>query len=215
MRKAVKSLLLAFTTLIAGTVAYAQVTTSSLAGEVTEEGQGPLAGATVVAVHQPSGSQYYAVTNETGRYTINGMRSGGPYNVQVSFMGMNTVEYNTLYLKLGETFELNATLSSNEQLAASTVVGQASFNASITGAGQSFGLGTVENTPKIDRSVYDVVKFTPQATVNKNGGISFAGSNNRYNSFQIDGAISNDTFGLAASPAAATLSPSTQLTRSR
>ena len=199
MRKALKSLLLAFTTLIAGTVAFAQVTTSSLTGQVLEDGNAPLAGATVVAVHTPSGSQYYAVTNEYGRYTINGMRSGGPYNIQVSFMGMSTMEYNNITLKLGEPFELNSSLSSSEELAASTVVGNASFNASITGAGQSFSLGSVENMPKIDRSVYDVVKFTPQAMVNKNGGISFAGSNNRYNSFQIDGAMSNDTFGLASS----------------
>ena len=53
--------------------------------------------------------------------------------------------------------------------------------------------------PTIDRSIYDVVKFTPQASVSKNGGISFAGSNNRYNSFQVDGAVANDSFGLAAS----------------
>ena len=199
MRKALKSLLLAFTTLIAGTVAFAQVTTSSLTGQVLEDGNAPLAGATVVAVHTPSGSQYYAVTNEYGRYAINGMRSGGPYNVQVSFIGMSTMEYSDIVLKLGEPFELNSSLSSSEELAASTVVGAASFNASITGAGQSFSLSSVENMPKIDRSVYDVVKFTPQANVNKEGGISFAGSNNRYNSFQIDGAMSNDTFGLASS----------------
>ena len=53
--------------------------------------------------------------------------------------------------------------------------------------------------PTIDRSVYDVVKYTPQASINKTGGISFAGANNRYNSFQINGAVANDTFGLASS----------------
>ena len=68
-----------------------------------------------------------------------------------------------------------------------------------TGAGANFNLSQVESMPTIDRSVYDVVKFTPQAAVNKNGGLSFAGTNNRYNSFQIDGAIANDAFGLSSS----------------
>ena len=199
MKKFFKTVLLTVTAMIVSTVAYAQVTTSSLAGQISEEGTEPLAGATVVAVHVPSGTQYYGITNEAGRYTIQGMRSGGPYHVEISYLGMNTQEYNDIVLKLGEPFELNANLSSSNELEAVTIVGESAFNSHMTGAGQSFSLSTVENAPKIDRSIYDVVKYTPQATVNKDGGISFAGANNRYNSFQIDGAMANDTFGLAAS----------------
>ena len=197
MKKFFKTVLLTFTAMIVGTVAYAQVTTSSLAGQISEEGTEPLAGATVVAVHVPSGTQYYGITNEAGRYTIQGMRSGGPYHVEISYLGMNTQEYNDIVLKLGEPFELNANLSSSNELEAVTVVGESSFNSHMTGAGQSFSLSSVENAPKIDRSIYDVVKFTPQANLNKDGGISFAGANHRYNSFQIDGAMANDTFGLS------------------
>ncbi len=198
MKKFFKTVLLTVTAMIVGTVAYAQVTTSSLAGQISEEGSEPLAGATVVAVHVPSGTQYYGITNEAGRYTIQGMRSGGPYKVEISYLGMNTVEYNDIVLKLGEPFELNANLASANELEAVTVVGESTFASHMTGAGQSFSLSSVENAPKIDRSVYDIVKFTPQATVNKDGGISFAGANNRYNSFQIDGAMANDTFGLSS-----------------
>lgn len=71
--------------------AFAQVTTSSLSGRVTDENQEPLAGAAVVAVHTPSGTQYAAVANAQGRFNINGMRAGGPYTVEVSFLGMGTV----------------------------------------------------------------------------------------------------------------------------
>ena len=179
--------------------AFAQVTTSSMSGVVVEDNGETLAGAAVLAVHVPSGTKYAAIANSEGRYAIAGMRSGGPYTVEYQFLGMSTVKYDDVILKLGETYELNVTMKSNTELDAVTIVGEKPFNASITGAGMSFSRGTVENAPMIDRSVYDVVKFTPQATVNKSGGISFAGSNNRYNSFQIDGAMSNDTFGLAAS----------------
>ena len=200
MRNAFRSLLLAFITMFAGVVCFAQVTTSALGGFVGEAPEGtPLAGAVVVAVHTPSGSQYYAVTNDSGRYAIQGMRNGGPYTIEVSFMGMSTVRYTDIYLKLGEMFELNTNMQSENELNAAVVSGEASFNASITGAGQSFSRAVVESMPTMDRSIYDVVKYTPLASVNKTGGISIAGSNNRYNSFQIDGAVANDSFGLSSS----------------
>lgn len=180
-------------------VVVAQVTTSSLNGHVADEAGEPLIGAAVVAVHTPSGTQYAAVVNEEGRFVINGMRSGGPYKIEVSYIGMSTIEYTDVVLKLGEPYELNVVMTASNELDAVVVVSESSFNASKTGAGASFSLRTVETTPSIDRSVYDVVKYTPQATLNKNGGISFAGSNNRYNSFQVDGAVANDSFGLSSS----------------
>jgi len=54
----------------------------------------------------------------------------------------------------------------------------------------------IENAPTVNRNVYDVAKLSPLVNTNKFGGISIAGTNNRYNSFQIDGMVSNDVFGL-------------------
>ena len=179
--------------------AYAQVTTSSMNGLITDSDGEPLAGAAVIATHSPSGTQYATAANSEGRFVINGMRTGGPYVVEVSFLGMETVNITDITLKLGDPYELNLTMRGSEKLDAVYIVSDKSFNANKTGAGDHFTHQTVESMPTVDRSIYDIVKFTPQATVNKNGGISFAGSNNRYNSFQIDGAIANDAFGLAAS----------------
>ena len=60
------------------TSAMAQITTSGINGKVTAGNEGVI-GATVEAVHTPSGTRYMAVTNTKGMFTINGMRVGGPY----------------------------------------------------------------------------------------------------------------------------------------
>ncbi len=199
MNHSIKRVVAALVAILMGFSAYSQVTTSSLTGQVTDESGDPLTGATVVAVHVPTGSQYYTIANNEGRYNIVGMRTGGPYTVEVSFLGMETVNYTDVVLKLGEAYEIKTVMKSANELDAVIFVSESRFNSSKTGAGASFSNAQVESMPTIDRSVYDVVKYTPQATVNKNGGISFAGANNRYNSFQIDGAVANDSFGLAAS----------------
>lgn len=180
--------------------AMAQVTTSSMNGLVIDNSGETLIGATIIAVHTPSGTEYAVTTNASGRFNINGMRTGGPYTVEVSYLGMTTKQYSDISLKLGEPFELNVELEAGaEEIEAISIVAQDVFKGSKTGAADNFSLETVESMPTIDRSVYDIVKLTPQASVNKEGGMSFAGANNRYNSFQIDGAIANDSFGLASS----------------
>ena len=182
--------------MVMGVSAFAQVTTSSLNGQIADEAGEPLAGAAVIAVHTPSGTQYAAVTNDNGRFVINGMRAGGPYTIEVSFIGMATIKYNDVTLKLGDPYEINPVMKASNELNAVVVSAESLFGANQTGAGSNFGLGKIESMPTVDRSIYDVVKFTPQATVNKDGGISIAGTSNRYNSFQIDGAVANDSFGL-------------------
>ena len=199
MRQTIKCFLTAVAVVLLGVTAYAQVTTSSLNGSVVDESGEPLIGAAVVAVHTPSGTQYATVTNQQGRFILNGMRAGGPYTIEVSFLGMSTINYSDVVLTLGEPYQIDAVMKSTNELDAVVITADASFNASKTGAGANFDLAAVENMPTINRSIYDVVKYTPQASINKDGGISFAGSNNRYNSFRIDGAVANDSFGLASS----------------
>lgn len=199
MKQSIKFLLSAFAAMFVGVTAFAQLTTSSLNGLVADASGEPVIGAAVIATHTESGTSYATVTNNEGRYYINGMRAGGPYTVEVSFLGMSTVKYTDVTLTLGEPFAIDVAMKASNELDAVVLTAEGSFNASKTGAGANFSLSAVENMPTIDRSIYDIVKYTPQASVNKDGGISFAGSNNRYNSFQIDGAVANDSFGLAAS----------------
>ena len=176
----------------------AQVTTSSMSGLVTDENNETLIGATVQAVHVPSGTKYTAVSNIDGRYTIQGMRTGGPYRVNISYVGYQTQQYDGVSLKLGETYDLNAKLSTGSQSLNEVVVTAKGIKKQ-EGASHNFSVGDIEGAASIDRNIYDVVKNMPLANNSKIGGISFAGSNNRYNSFQIDGTVSNDVFGLSSS----------------
>ena len=84
--------------------AYAQVTTSSLGGRITDETGAPAVGVTVVATHVPSGTMYAAVTNIDGRYTIQGMRTGGPYTVEISYVGYKTMNFTDITLQLGDLY---------------------------------------------------------------------------------------------------------------
>ena len=195
-----KKLLLLMLLIFAVSAASAQVTTSGMNGTVTDQSGQPLVGATIIAVHTPSGTQYGAVSNKDGRYNLQGMRTGGPYTVTMSFVGYQSVEFTDIFLQLGEYLTRDGFLKDSQELEAVVVVSTANsrFNTNKTGAATNFDAQAIASIPTIDRSIYDIVKMTPQASVNKNGGMSFAGSNNRYNSFQIDGAVSNDVFGLTS-----------------
>lgn len=197
MLKRMRSFLLVAILLITVTVS-AQVTTSSMSGKVTAQDE-PIIGATIIAVHEASGTRYGAITNIDGRFTMQGMRAGGPYKVEVSYIGYQTAVFNKISLQLGETYQLNVELKESSELLDEVIVtGQAGVAASRTGAATSFSLKSIESVPTLSRSLTDITRLTPQATVNSNGAISFAGTNNRYNSFQIDGAMNNDVFGLTS-----------------
>ncbi|MFR9551690.1 MAG: TonB-dependent receptor [Rikenellaceae bacterium] len=195
-----KKTLLLIVAMMISVASFAQITTSGLSGLITDQSGEPLIGATVIAVHTPSGSEYGAATNVDGRYTLQGMRSGGPYAITVSYIGYQTVEATGITLRLGESYTFSTELAEGQLLDDVVVVSTAAdrFNNSKTGAANNFSSSDISSTPTVSRSVYDVINQSPLANT-YSGGISFAGSNNRYNSFQIDGAISNDVFGLTSS----------------
>ena len=110
----------------------AQVTTSSIAGKVTAQNE-PIIGATVMAVHEASGTRYGAITNIDGRFTMQGMRAGGPYKVEVSYVGYKTAIFNKISLQLGETYQLDVELKESSELLDEVVVtGQKGVAASRT-----------------------------------------------------------------------------------
>ena len=191
-------LLLVMLLLVMTTSAMAQITTSGISGKVTSQGEDVI-GATVTATHVPSGTVYRAVTNIDGRYTIQGMRVGGPYKVSVAYIGQKTKTFENVTLRLGETEDLSCSLQDDsKELQEVVVTGSAGVNATKTGAATSLSSKQIADMPSITHGIADVARLNPQLTTSNNGAMSFAGTSNRYNSFMIDGAANNDVFGLAA-----------------
>ena len=183
------------TTIFVGVSAFAQVTTSSLGGRVTDNAGEPIVGAAVVATHTPSGTVYGAVTNENGRYTIHGMRTGGPYKVETSCLGYQTVTYTDLTLQLAETFALNAVLDDDAQMLgeAKVIAAAASkFSAEKTGAATNISSSQITSLPTVSRSITDLTRLSPYG----GNGMTFAGQDGRTANFTVDGANFNNNFGL-------------------
>ncbi|MDX5418973.1 MAG: TonB-dependent receptor [Hymenobacteraceae bacterium] len=177
---------------------HAQVTTSSINGSVKDSKGEALIGATVRATHGPSGTTYGGVTNTEGRFNIPNVRVGGPYSVEVSYIGYEPKVYSNISLSLGVPYQLDATMSASGTELQEVVVStdrSSVFNANKTGAATNVGVQQIEKLPTINRSVTDFTRLTPQA--NGNG---FAGRDGRFNNLQVDGANFNNGFGLSSNP---------------
>lgn len=193
MQKKIAFLIAAMMMII--TTATAQITTSSLAGKVTADGEDVI-GATVEAVHQPSGTRYNAVTNAKGMYTINGMRVGGPYQVSISYIGYETKKVTGITLQLGETYNLSTAMNEDAKVLGDVVViGKGSkFANEKTGAATNISNAQITNMPSISRSITDYTRLSPYG----GNGMTFAGQDGRTANFTVDGASFNNNFGLSS-----------------
>jgi len=171
-------------------------TTGSISGTVFDSTGETLAGATVKVTHVPSGTNYYAISQSNGRYTINGVRVGQDFAVEFSFIGFTTHRIENVTVTLGDPTILDVTLQADSfMLSEVVVVSNYVLGHGRTGVATSVSNADLQRLPTINRSVTDFTRITPQAG---NSG-SFAGRDTRYNSISIDGAQFQARFGLSTS----------------
>lgn len=182
----------------AGTRLLAQgVTTAAINGVVLDKTGEPLIGATVIAVHEPSGSKYGTTTRTDGRFNLLSLRVGGPYTVSASYIGYQPKRFADITLRLSQNLRLEFILEEKTvEVGAVDVVGERNpvLSANRTGAATNVPLEAIMNMPNVSRSFTDFQKLSPQFV-----GNSAAGRNNRFNNIQIDGTQYNDLFGLGSS----------------
>ena len=193
-----------FTAMVVGIFAsiamYAQVTTASFSGSVKDEA-GPLPGAAVIAVHTPSGTQYTAISDKNGNFRFNGITPGGPYTITVEMLGYRTSETVGLYAPVGENtvvdFKMEVEVLGLEAAVAYADAVNSNMNVDKAGAGTAVNERTMEALPTVNRSMNDVMRLTPQASVTSNG-LAVGGGNYRSSYVTVDGAAFNNAFGIGS-----------------
>ena len=197
MKNFLKSLLLGLSAMLLVVPAFAQITTSSMGGRVVDQNGEPVPGVAVVAVHEPSGTQYGVVTNSDGRYAIQGMRTGGPYKVEVSSLGYQTSTFTGVILQLGETYRLDAKINEESlNLGEAVVIATPSSKFSATektGASTNISNEQISELPTISRSISDIARISPYG----GNGMSIGGADGRTTNFTVDGSNFNNNFGLS------------------
>ncbi|MCL2650855.1 MAG: TonB-dependent receptor, partial [Candidatus Azobacteroides sp.] len=181
--------------LIEVTLSYAQITTSSISGQVTDSNGLPVESAVIVAVHAPTNSQYSTFTDHEGNYRILNMRSGGPYLVVVRLLGYRDVKVNNVNLALSGDLVLDIRMEMELIDVLDVAVFSNSKNSNMltsdAGAITNVSARDISLMPTINRSINDVMRFTPQAN-----GQAIGGGNYRQNFVTVDGAAFNNAFGI-------------------
>jgi hypothetical protein len=169
------------------------VTTASITGVVRDAQGGVVPGATVVAVHQPSGTSYEGVSQADGRFFIPGMRVGGPYKVTASLSGFTPESKDNVTLSLGVTQDVDFSLQVAAVSETVEVVGVADpiFSSERTGAATAISREDLALLPTISGRINDLTRLTPQAR-----GNSYSGQDDRQNNITVDGSYFNSAFGL-------------------
>lgn len=185
-----------FVTLVIQDQLFAQgVTTASMNGIVKDADGNNLPGANVIAVHEPSGSQYGASTTGEGVFYLPNLRVGGPYTVNVSYIGFDPQRQENIFLILGQNFRLEFTLESEAvELGEVIVSGEQDrvLNSGRTGAETFISEDDINNLPSVKRSTRDLIRLDPR----NDGNYSFGGKNWLYNNISLDGSYFNNAFGL-------------------
>jgi outer membrane receptor protein involved in Fe transport len=182
----------------------AQVTTSSIRGDISTASGVSITGATVTITHVPTGTVSTVTTNADGSFSARGLRVGGPYTVSISGDNIVPVKFDDLYFTLDDTFVLPVEVEIRSQETEVIVVTGSTTDAGFSNQGlsTSLGLEALQSIASIDRDITDAAQLDPFASVNYQSGgakeLTIAGANNRFNSLTIDGVALNDRFGLNA-----------------
>ncbi|MDW3210461.1 MAG: carboxypeptidase regulatory-like domain-containing protein [Reichenbachiella sp.] len=194
-----KSLYMGIAFLFFSIGAFAQTTTSWITGRVQGTDGADLVGSTVIAIHVPTGTKYGVSTRLDGGYDIPNAKIGGPYSVEVSFVGFKSQKVEGVFLTLGQKQRLDFVLQEDATTIQEVVITANRddvMNSERTGAETTISNDQLVLLPTISRSTQDIFRLTPS-----NDGNGFAGRSDHDTNFSLDGSIFNNPFGLdAATP---------------
>ncbi len=186
--------ILAFTTIVTGSFSR-DPATAAIHGRVVDAQGQDLPGVTIFAIHTPTGAAWETISRVDGRFNLSGLHTGGPYSLTFTSVDYRPEEITGIRLTPGEERYLSIILIEKEDALAEIVIAEftdGTFNIGRTGATTNIDAGIIGSSPSISRSPDDLTRLTPQSR-----GASFAGRDNRFNNYTLDGIIYNNSFGLS------------------
>ena len=190
-------LLCAAAAIVAPATAFAQETTSAIRGQVTSGGSA-VGGAQVTITHDPSGTTSTVDSDSSGAFSASGLRVGGPYSVEVSAEGYDTIKVTDLYLTAGEAFRVPVDLPRQEASKDIVVTGTRIPREQSTGPITALTRTEIEGAASVNRDIRDLARRDAFVTMDLTNSrtIEVAGNNGRLNRFSVDGVQFSDDFGL-------------------
>jgi hypothetical protein len=183
--------------------AFAQETSSTISGRVLDAAGQPVANATVQIVHEPSGTTKVTTTDASGRYSAQGLRVGGPFDVTATKDGTPSSKQDNVYLSLGADTAVNLTVGGASATDATALAGvtvsavAGQFNSENRGLATNISQRELKAAPSPSRNIGDIARRDPRVNVDHGtGAISANGQNTRLNNIKVDGLGVGDPFGL-------------------
>ncbi|MBA4012439.1 MAG: TonB-dependent receptor [Phenylobacterium sp.] len=178
---------------------YAQETTGSVRGQVTDESGAGVAGATVTVTHVPTGATSTSVTGADGYFSARGLRVGGPYRIVATAADFERTQATLQSVGVGDPANVQLDMFRAGSAAVEELVVTGALAApSQGGPSTNFTAAAIESLPSISRDIKDFARLDPFATidVSNQDALSFAGTNTRFNQLTVNGVRQNDDFGL-------------------
>ncbi len=179
---------------------YAQQTTASVRGTITDANGAPVSGAAVTIIHLPTATVASTVAGANGSFSQANLRVGGPYRLTVQADGYEAGIIEGVSLNAGSSAPLRITLNSTADIAdVITVRGERLDSISLdNGIGSAFTAAEIDAQPSFSRDFSDVLARDPLVTSFGNGELSIAGVGRNFNTLSLDGIEIGEQFGIAS-----------------
>jgi hypothetical protein len=174
------------------------VTGAAIEGRVLDRDSTPTEQAVVHVTNTSTGERWQTTTSARGRYFIEYLSVGGPYRIDVAAIGFAPERRDSTFLALGQRLIVDFRLTPAALELKEITVTSAGV-AARTGPAQIISGSTIARLALGHRDYTELALLSPQVTRSVNGGLSFAGQHDRFNSVQIDGTSNLDPFGSSTS----------------
>jgi len=179
------------------------VTTAAIQGRVTQADGSPIPDATVQVVNLSDGRRWQAVTRSSGGFLFEDVGVGGPYRIEARALGFAPEARAGMVLVLGQRLVADFVLRSAAIVLEPVDVTAATdpvLNAGRTGPAEVVSRARIAELPNLGRDFLALTMLSPHTAISPSsgvantGGITIAGQNRLYNSFQIDGGVNHDLY---------------------